>query len=174
MRSAGPNQTEFEARGIASNGGNSPTVGFYLGDIPLSPPAMGQIGKVVIDPNLYDLDRVEVLRGPQGTLYGASSMGGTIKLIPNAPQLNTITGLHGWDAFAHRRRARQRRRRFHGQLLHQRLLGGPRGRLVRLPERLDQPDGGEPVPGGRARAQWAALHSRQCGGYAGHRKSSPT
>ena len=92
MRSSGPNQTEFEARGIASNGGNSPTVGFYLGDIPLSPPAMGQIGKVVIDPNLYDLDRVEVLRGPQGTLYGSSSMGGTIKLIPNAPQLNTITG----------------------------------------------------------------------------------
>jgi outer membrane receptor for ferric coprogen and ferric-rhodotorulic acid len=45
MRSSGPNQTEFEARGIASNGGNSPTVGFYLGDIPLSPPAMGQIGK---------------------------------------------------------------------------------------------------------------------------------
>lgn len=92
MRSAGPDQTEFEARGIASNGGNSPTVGFYLGDIPLSPPAMGQIGKVVIDPNLYDLDRVEVLRGPQGTLYGASSMGGTIKLIPNPPQVNTITG----------------------------------------------------------------------------------
>jgi iron complex outermembrane recepter protein len=92
MRSAGPDQSEFEARGIASNGGNSPTVGFYLGDIPLSPPAMGQIGKVVIDPNLYDLDRIEVLRGPQGTLYGASSMGGTIKLIPHAPAFNSITG----------------------------------------------------------------------------------
>ena len=89
MRSAGPDQTEFEARGIASNGGNSPTVGFYLGDIPLSPPAMGQIGKVVIDPDLYDLDRVEVLRGPQGTLYGASSMGGTIKLLPNQPWSTT-------------------------------------------------------------------------------------
>ena len=92
MRSAGPDQSEFEARGIASNGGNSPTVGFYLGDVPLSPPAMGQIGKVVIDPNLYDLDRIEVLRGPQGTLYGASSMGGTIKLIPHPPVLNTIAG----------------------------------------------------------------------------------
>ncbi len=92
MRSSGPGQTEFEARGIASNGGNSPTVGFYLGDIPLSPPAMGQIGKVVIDPNLYDLSRVEVLRGPQGTLYGASSMGGTIKIIPHAPELNRIDG----------------------------------------------------------------------------------
>jgi outer membrane receptor protein involved in Fe transport len=92
MRSSGPDQSEFEARGIASNGGNSPTVGFYLGDIPLSPPAMGQIGKVVIDPNLYDLDRIEVLRGPQGTLYGASSMGGTIKLIPHAPAFNSISG----------------------------------------------------------------------------------
>jgi iron complex outermembrane recepter protein len=92
MRSAGPDQSEFEARGIASNGGNSPTVGFYLGDIPLSPPAMGQIGKVVIDPNLYDLDRIEVLRGPQGTLYGASSMGGTIKLIPHLPVLDNISG----------------------------------------------------------------------------------
>ena len=92
MRSAGPGQSEFEARGIASNGGNSPTVGFYLGDVPLSPPAMGQVGKVVIDPNLYDLDRIEVLRGPQGTLYGASSMGGTIKLIPHPPALNSITG----------------------------------------------------------------------------------
>jgi len=92
MRSAGPGQSEYEARGIASNGGNSPTVGFYLGDIPLSPAAMGQIGKVVIDPNLYDLERIEVLRGPQGTLYGASSMGGTIKLIPQPPQLNRITG----------------------------------------------------------------------------------
>lgn len=92
MRSAGPGQTEFEARGIASNGGNSPTVGFYIGDIPILPPAMGQIGKVVIDPNLYDLARVEVLRGPQGTLYGASSMGGTIRLIPHAPVLNRIDG----------------------------------------------------------------------------------
>jgi iron complex outermembrane receptor protein len=92
MRSAGPDQSEFEARGIASNGGNSPTVGFYLGEVPLSPPAMGQIGKVVIDPNLYDLDRIEVLRGPQGTLYGAGSMGGTIKLIPHPPALDSISG----------------------------------------------------------------------------------
>jgi outer membrane receptor protein involved in Fe transport len=46
---------------------------------------------VVVDPDLYDLNRVEVLRGPQGTLYGAGSMGGTIKLVTNAPQLNTFS-----------------------------------------------------------------------------------
>jgi iron complex outermembrane recepter protein len=85
MRTSGPGQTEFEMRGIASTGGNSPTVGFYLDDIPLTAPAFASNGKVVIDPNLYDLSRVEVLRGPQGTLYGSGSMGGTIKVVTNAP-----------------------------------------------------------------------------------------
>ncbi len=89
MRSAGPGLTEYEARGLASNGGAAPTVGFYLDETPLSPPALSQSGKVVIDPNLYDIDRIEVLRGPQGTLYGSGSMGGTVKVITNQPQLNT-------------------------------------------------------------------------------------
>ncbi len=85
MRTSGPGQTEIEMRGMTSAGGNSSTVGFYLDDTPLTAPANSQNGKVVIDPNLYDLNRVEVLRGPQGTLYGAGSMGGTIKLVPNLP-----------------------------------------------------------------------------------------
>jgi outer membrane receptor protein involved in Fe transport len=88
MRSAGPGLTEYEARGLASNGGAAPTVGFYLDEIPLSPPALSQSGKVVIDPDLYDVERVEVLRGPQGTLYGSGSMGGTIKVITNQPKLS--------------------------------------------------------------------------------------
>ena len=82
---SGPGQTEYEMRGISSAGGTSPTVGFYLDDVPLTPAAQSLEGKVVIDPNLYDLNRVEVLRGPQGTLYGSSSMGGTIRLITNQP-----------------------------------------------------------------------------------------
>lgn len=85
MRTSGRGQTEVEMRGMTSAGGNSSTVGFYLDDTPLTAPANAQNGKVVIDPNLYDLNRVEVLRGPQGTLYGSGSMGGTIKLVPNPP-----------------------------------------------------------------------------------------
>jgi iron complex outermembrane receptor protein len=92
MRSAGPGLTEYEARGLASNGGAAPTVGFYLDEIPLSPPALSQSGKVVIDPDLYDIERVEVLRGPQGTLYGSGSMGGTIKVITNQPKIGVLEG----------------------------------------------------------------------------------
>ena len=84
-RNSGPGQTEYEMRGVASSGGQSPTVGFYLDDTPLSAPEEALLGKVVIDPTLYDLNRVEVLRGPQGTLYGSGSMGGTIKLVTNQP-----------------------------------------------------------------------------------------
>jgi iron complex outermembrane receptor protein len=85
FQTSGPGQTEFEMRGLTSSGGNSPTVGFYLDDTPLTAPAAGDFGKVVIDPTVYDLNRVEVLRGPQGTLFGSSSMGGTIRLITNQP-----------------------------------------------------------------------------------------
>jgi outer membrane receptor protein involved in Fe transport len=85
FKTSGPGQTEYEMRGLTSTGGESPTVGFYLDDAVLTPAAMAQNGKTVIDPSLFDLNRVEVLRGPQGTLYGAGSMGGTIKLITNQP-----------------------------------------------------------------------------------------
>ena len=92
MRFASPGLTEYEARGLASNGGAAPTVGFYLDEIPLSPPAVSQSGKVVINPDLYDVQRVEVLRGPQGTLYGSGSMGGTIRVLTNEPKLGTFEG----------------------------------------------------------------------------------
>jgi iron complex outermembrane recepter protein len=91
MRNNGPGQTEFEMRGMTSSGGNSPTVGFYLDDVPMTSPAQAQNGKVVIDPSLYDLNRAEMLRGPQGTLYGAGSMGGTVKLITNQPDPRPFT-----------------------------------------------------------------------------------
>jgi iron complex outermembrane recepter protein len=92
QRTAGSGQTELEMRGLSSSGGAAPTVGFYLDDYPLSPPAAALNGKVVVDPDLFDLSRVEVLRGPQGTLYGSGSMGGTVKLVTNAPKLNDLEG----------------------------------------------------------------------------------
>jgi iron complex outermembrane recepter protein len=85
----GPGEMEFEIRGLNSQGGNSSMVGMYFGEIPLSTAMGSQLGKNSMNPGLYDLQRVEVLSGPQGTLYGSSSMGGTIRLIPTAPQLNT-------------------------------------------------------------------------------------
>src|SRR6202521_1339504 len=87
LKSEGPSQTEIEMRGMTSSGGNSATVGFYLDDIPLAGPASAQNGHVVIDPDLYDLNRIEILRGPQGTLFGSGSMGGTVRLISNQPNL---------------------------------------------------------------------------------------
>ncbi len=90
LKSEGPSQTEIEMRGMTSSGGNSATVGFYLDDIPLAGPASAQNGHVVIDPDLYDLARVEILRGPQGTLFGSGSMGGTVRLISNQPNLTSF------------------------------------------------------------------------------------
>jgi len=96
IRSSGPGQTELEMRGLSSSGGSAPTVGFYIDDVPLTPPAAALNGKVVVDPDLFDLNRVEVLRGPQGTLYGSGSMGGTIKLVTNQPDLHTFSSqVHG-------------------------------------------------------------------------------
>jgi iron complex outermembrane receptor protein len=92
FKTSGPGQTEYEMRGLTSTGGESPTVGFYLDDAVLTPAAMAQNGKTVIDPSLFDLNRVEVLRGPQGTLYGAGSMGGTIKLVTNQPDPHAFAG----------------------------------------------------------------------------------
>src|SRR5216684_1840878 len=85
--SSGPGQNILIIRGISSTAGTTGTVGFYLDDTPMqaSSNAAQLSARGVFDPALFDLDRVEVLRGPQGTLYGSSSMGGTIKYVTNQP-----------------------------------------------------------------------------------------
>src|ERR1700676_3465903 len=98
LRTAGPGQTEYEMRGLASSGGSVATVGFYIDETPLSASAVALNGRTVIDADLYDLNRTEILRGPQGTLYGAGSMGGTIKLVTNPPKLHTLEGSAEVDA----------------------------------------------------------------------------
>jgi iron complex outermembrane receptor protein len=98
LRTAGPGQTEYEMRGLGSSGGSVATVGFYIDETPLSASAVALNGRTVIDADLFDLNHAEVLRGPQGTLYGAGSMGGTIKLITNQPKLGTFEGDAAVDA----------------------------------------------------------------------------
>src|ERR1700733_9806934 len=98
LRPAGPGQTEYEMRGLGSAGGSVATVGFYIDETPLSASAVALNGRTVIDADLYDLNRTEILRGPQGTLYGAGSMGGTIKLVTNPPKLGTFEGSAEVDA----------------------------------------------------------------------------
>lgn len=98
LRTAGPGQTEYEMRGLGSAGGSVATVGFYIDETPLSASAVALNGRTVIDADLFDLNRTEILRGPQGTLYGAGSMGGTIKLVTNAPKLHSFEGAAAVDA----------------------------------------------------------------------------
>lgn len=81
---AGPGTSNIEVRGISSAAGAA-TVGIYLGEVSITVGNVYTMGSV--DPKFFDIDRVEVLRGPQATLYGASSMGGTIKFVPNEPDL---------------------------------------------------------------------------------------
>lgn len=79
----GPGQTQLAIRGVSTglqqDIGTDDTVGVYIDEIPVS------VSQAEPDLKLFDLNRVEVLRGPQGTLYGSGSLGGTVRLITNQP-----------------------------------------------------------------------------------------
>jgi iron complex outermembrane receptor protein len=81
----GPDQNNIYIRGVSSNVGLEDTVGYYVDDVPVSSPL--SFSTSTLDVQLFDLQRVEVLRGPQGTIYGSGSMGGTIKYVTNKPDL---------------------------------------------------------------------------------------
>jgi outer membrane receptor protein involved in Fe transport len=84
----GPGLDNIEMRGVSSTSGSA-TVGIYLDDVPIT---VTNLYNGAVEPRLFDMDRVEVLRGPQGTLYGASSMGGAIRFISNQPDLAAFGG----------------------------------------------------------------------------------
>jgi iron complex outermembrane recepter protein len=91
VQERGPARNQIVMRGIATTVAfENPTVAFYLDEVPVSK-GLGAIANGFPDLKTFDLNRVEVLRGPQGTLYGAGSMGGTVKLVPNSPQLGVTT-----------------------------------------------------------------------------------
>ena len=79
--------SDISIRGIDSTAGAS-TTGIYMDDTPIQTRHL-QFGTVNPFPALFDLERVEVLKGPQGTLFGAGSEGGTIRFITPEPSLNT-------------------------------------------------------------------------------------
>lgn len=84
----GSGRNKLFIRGIADSSFTGPTqatVGQYLGDLRLTYNAPDP------DLRLSDMARVEVLEGPQGTLYGAGSLGGIIRLVPNAPEIGVTS-----------------------------------------------------------------------------------
>ncbi|MEA3064783.1 MAG: hypothetical protein QOJ27_1229 [Sphingomonadales bacterium] len=95
FQTSSPGSANVYIRGVASGGdgnhsGSLPSVGIYLDEQPVT-----TIGGN-LDINIYDIARIEVLRGPQGTLYGASSEAGTIRIITNKPDPSGFAG--GADA----------------------------------------------------------------------------
>ena len=91
FQSGGPGFSKVYFRGVASgeNGNHSgplPTVGIYLDEQPIT------TIQGALDVHVYDIARVEALAGPQGTLYGASSEAGTIRLITNKPDTEKFYG----------------------------------------------------------------------------------
>lgn len=91
FQSSQPGVTTVYMRGVASGGdgnhsGSLPSVGVYLDEQPVT-----TIGGT-LDVHVYDIARIESLAGPQGTLYGASSQAGTIRIITNKPNTSGFEG----------------------------------------------------------------------------------
>jgi len=92
VQNLGPGQSQVAIRGVAAGQivrdqpGVKEQVGIYLDESPVS------LSLFTPDFDLFDLNRVETLRGPQGTLFGAGSIGGTIRYITNQPKLDTTEG----------------------------------------------------------------------------------
>ena len=91
FQSSQPGSTTVYMRGVASGGdgnhsGSLPSVGVYLDEQPVT-----TIGGT-LDVHVYDIARIESLAGPQGTLYGASSQAGTIRIITNRPDASEFSG----------------------------------------------------------------------------------
>jgi len=85
----GPGLGTVEIRGVSSQAGAA-TVSVYIDDTSLTTRNLYSTGTA--EPRFFDLQDIEVLRGPQGTLYGASSLGGTIKFISKQPDLKSFSG----------------------------------------------------------------------------------
>lgn len=86
----GTGNNSISIRGISSSGGSG-TTGIYIDDTPIQIHSLGYNSDDTL-PKTFDLERVEVLRGPQGTLFGAGSEGGTVRYILAQPNMHTASG----------------------------------------------------------------------------------
>ena len=95
----GPGNKRYALRGLQSPG--EPEVALYYDEIPISglPGASLDTGASQPDLKLWDVNRIEVLRGPEGTLYGNGSEGGAIRIISNRPDLTKLeAAIQGWGS----------------------------------------------------------------------------
>ena len=92
---SGSQNRRISIRGVGNVFGGSSLVGLYVDEVSVASLPDGQI-----DLRIHDLERVEVLKGPQGTLYGEGSVGGTIRYITNSPQLDGFSGVLSAEASA--------------------------------------------------------------------------
>ncbi|MDR3387274.1 MAG: TonB-dependent receptor [Rudaea sp.] len=80
----GPGRTNLYFRGISVNSGGLPTAATYIDDVPIT--SVGGMPEI----HVYDIERVEALSGPQGTLFGSSSLAGTLRIITQKPKLDKV------------------------------------------------------------------------------------
>ena len=92
----GPGRGQVNIRGVGVGGLSASTVGIYIDDVAFGS-STGFVGEAVsaLDLSLLDLHHVELLRGPQGTLYGAGAMGGLLKYVTNDPDPSGLSGRAG-------------------------------------------------------------------------------
>ena len=92
IQNLGPGQSQVSMRGVSAGQivrdqpGVKEQVGVYLDESVIS------LSLFTPDLDLFDLNRIETLRGPQGTLFGSGSIGGTLRYITNQPELDTFEG----------------------------------------------------------------------------------
>lgn len=92
----GPGRGQVSIRGVSVGAMRAPTVGIYVDEVAFGS-STGFVGEAVsaLDLSLLDLHHVELLRGPQGTLYGAGAMGGLLKYVTNDPNASGLSGQAG-------------------------------------------------------------------------------
>ena len=97
--SLGPTSDLVAIRGVTTGGTQlSSGIGMYLDQVPIGASTPFGVGFQTIPINTFDLARIEVLNGPQGTLYGANALGGAIKYVPTPPNLDSFSALaHAWQ-----------------------------------------------------------------------------